>query len=99
MAQNEPHSGTAAYATGTTMRLNRSALRAVSLLTAVSEYVDGATPAMLATHTELPRPTVFRLLLSLEHAGLLTRKDGRFAASDGLASLGQQRNGEPSETS
>ena len=72
------------------MRLNRSVLRAVSLLTAVSEYADGATPATLATRTALPRPTVFRLLLSLEHAGLLTRKDGRFAASDALSALGQQ---------
>lgn len=73
------------------MRLNRSVLRAASLLTAIDEYADGATPATLAAHTDLPRPTVFRLLLSLEHAGFLTRTDGRFAPSRRLAELGQPK--------
>ena len=72
--------GEATDIAGTTMRLNRSVLRAASLMSAIEEYRDGATPAMLATDTGLPRPTVFRLLLTLEHAGLVVRDAGRFAS-------------------
>ena len=50
----------------------RSVVRAISVLTAF-EDAEELSLAELAAHTELPKPTVFRLALTLENAGFLTR--------------------------
>jgi DNA-binding IclR family transcriptional regulator len=50
----------------------RSVVRAISVLTAF-EGADELSLADLAAQTGLPKPTVFRLALTLENAGFLTR--------------------------
>jgi DNA-binding IclR family transcriptional regulator len=50
----------------------RSVARAISVLTAF-EDVEELSLAELAAHTKLPKPTVFRLALTLENAGFLSR--------------------------
>src|SRR5262245_48074299 len=52
----------------------RSVVRAISVLTAF-EDAEEMSLAELAQHTGLPKPTVFRLALTLENAGFLTRSD------------------------
>jgi DNA-binding IclR family transcriptional regulator len=50
----------------------RSVARAISVLTAF-EDAEQLSLAELAAHTTLPKPTVFRLALTLENAGFLSR--------------------------
>jgi IclR family acetate operon transcriptional repressor len=50
----------------------RSVVRALSVLTAF-EDAEELSLAELAAHTQLPKPTVFRLALTLENAGFLSR--------------------------
>lgn len=50
----------------------RSVVRAISVLSAF-EDAEQLSLAELAAHTGLPKPTVFRLAMTLENAGLLTR--------------------------
>ncbi|WP_314195250.1 helix-turn-helix domain-containing protein [uncultured Arthrobacter sp.] len=57
-------------------QMDRSVLRAASLLISVGEHPDGASAAQLAPETGVPRPTTFRVLLSLVHTGLLARDGG-----------------------
>jgi IclR family acetate operon transcriptional repressor len=52
----------------------RSVARAISVLTAF-EDADQLSLADLAAHTRLPKPTVFRLVLTLENAGILARSE------------------------
>ncbi|WP_449276856.1 IclR family transcriptional regulator [Leucobacter sp. GX24907] len=56
--------------------LNRSVLRAFSLLRAASNHPEGTTAAVLADEAGLARPTAFRLLLTLEEAGMLVKEQG-----------------------
>ncbi|WP_155942974.1 IclR family transcriptional regulator [Mycobacterium sp. 141] len=70
-------------------QLNRSALRAASLLIAAGNHPNGASAAELALETGVPRPTAHRLLLSLAHSGLLTRNGGTFALGWRTAALGR----------
>ncbi|WP_129657502.1 IclR family transcriptional regulator [Rothia halotolerans] len=69
--------------------MNRSALRAALLLIAAGEHPEGATTAELAAETGIPRPTAFRLLLSLAHTGLLVREGGEFSLGWRTARLGR----------
>ncbi|MCP3424711.1 IclR family transcriptional regulator [Rothia sp. AR01] len=69
--------------------MNRSALRASMLLIAAGDHPGGATAAELAAETGIPRPTAFRLLLSLVHTGLLVREGGSFALGWRIAQLGR----------
>jgi IclR family acetate operon transcriptional repressor len=62
----------------------RSVVRAISVLTAF-ENADELSLAELAARTGLPKPTVFRLALTLENAGFLTR-----SAEGHLFSLGHR---------
>jgi IclR family acetate operon transcriptional repressor len=50
----------------------RSVARAISVLSAF-EDAEELSLAELAAHTQLPKPTVFRLALTLENAGFLAR--------------------------
>jgi IclR family acetate operon transcriptional repressor len=50
----------------------RSVARAISVLTAFEDS-EQLSLAELAAHTKLPKPTVFRLALTLENAGFLSR--------------------------
>ncbi|MFF1831986.1 IclR family transcriptional regulator [Paenarthrobacter sp. NPDC058040] len=70
-------------------QLNRSALRAASLLISVGEHPDGASAAQLAIETDVPRPTAFRILQSLVHTGLLAREGGTFKLGWRTAHLGR----------
>lgn len=70
-------------------QLNRSALRAASLLIAVGNHPEGASTAELALETEIPRPTAHRLLLSLAHSGLLQRDGANFTLGLRVAQLGR----------
>ncbi|MFE5836570.1 IclR family transcriptional regulator [Arthrobacter sp. NPDC056493] len=70
-------------------QLNRSALRAASILISVGEHPDGASAAQLALETGVPRPTTFRILLSLVHTGLLARDGGTFKLGWRTAQLGR----------
>lgn len=72
-----------------TGQMNRSALRAASLLVAVGEYSEGVSAAELALKTGIPRPTAFRILLSLVHTGLLSREGGSFKLGWRTAQLGR----------
>lgn len=47
--------------------------KAVLVLEALLDYADGATPTDVATRLGMNRSTAFRLLTSLEYAGLLDR--------------------------
>lgn len=71
-------------------QLNRSALRAATLLIAVGNHADGASTAELATETGVPRPTAHRLLLSLAHTGLLQRDGATFTLGWRTAQLGRR---------
>jgi DNA-binding IclR family transcriptional regulator len=70
-------------------QMNRSALRAALLLIAAGDHPGGATTAELAAQTGIPRPTAFRLLLSLAHTGLLVREGGEFSLGWRTARLGR----------
>lgn len=70
--------------------MNRSVIRAMTLLSEVGNYPDGVTATELAQTTGLARPTVFRLLLSLAHAGFLEKSDGVFALGWEIARLGRK---------
>jgi DNA-binding IclR family transcriptional regulator len=54
---------------------NQSIERAATLLQAVANEPDGAGATALARATEIPKPTVVRLLATLERCGLLSRDD------------------------
>ncbi|APX02546.1 IclR family transcriptional regulator [Arthrobacter sp. QXT-31] len=69
--------------------MNRSALRAASLLIAAGGHPEGASAAELAIETDIPRPTTFRILLSLAHTGLLARDGGTFKLGWRTAQLGR----------
>jgi DNA-binding IclR family transcriptional regulator len=70
-------------------QLNRSALRAASILISVGGHPEGASAAQLAVETGVPRPTTFRILLSLVHTGLLARDGGTFKLGWRTAQLGR----------
>lgn len=69
--------------------MNRSVLRAMTLLSELGHFPQGATAADLAAKTGLARPTVFRLLLSMEHSGMLVKVDGKFTLGWEVARLGR----------
>ncbi|NJC54972.1 IclR family transcriptional regulator [Brevibacterium marinum] len=70
--------------------MNRSVIRAMTLLSRISNYPDGATATELANDVGLARPTVFRLLLSLEHSGFLAKNEGVFSLGWEIARLGRR---------
>ena len=53
--------------------LTKSLVRAMDILKTVSAAKDGASPAAVADELELPRPTVYRLLATLEAVGMVER--------------------------
>ncbi|MPY79940.1 MAG: helix-turn-helix domain-containing protein [Actinophytocola sp.] len=67
---------------------NRSVSRALRLLRMVARMHGGANASELAAATSLARPTVFRLLVTLESNGLLDRVDNRYVLGWELARLG-----------
>lgn len=69
--------------------LNRSVLRALKLLTEVGKRPEGGTVTELAAATELARPTTFRLLQTLDHAGFLVRADSVYSLGWQVARLGR----------
>ncbi len=75
---------------GSASHLNRSVLRAAALLVAAGEHPEGASAAELAQNAGVPRPTAFRLLLSLAHTGLLARDGASFALGWRIAQLGRR---------
>ena len=69
--------------------MNRSVLRAMTLLTELGNHPSGITAAELATITGLARPTVFRLLQTLAYKGMAVRNDKRFSLGHEIARLGR----------
>jgi IclR family mhp operon transcriptional activator len=67
----------------------RALERGVKLLQALTE-LGSATPHQLACATGVPRPTVYRLLLTLETSGLVVRRlsDDRFQLAIGARMIG-----------
>ncbi|WP_269134599.1 IclR family transcriptional regulator [Spiractinospora alimapuensis] len=70
--------------------MNRSVIRAMTLLSQMGNYPQGVTATELAQITGLARPTVFRLLLSMAHAGFLEKSDGVFSLGWEVARLGRR---------
>ncbi len=64
-------------------------LRAFRVLGALAQAPDGLSLADLCRQIDLPKPTVFRILHTLEHEGLVLREPGsrRFLAGPALAQL------------
>ncbi|APT95570.1 hypothetical protein CSTAT_09780 [Corynebacterium stationis] len=69
--------------------MNRSVVRAMTLLSELGNHPSGITAAELATITGLPRPTVFRLLQTLAYKGMAIRNDKRFSLGYEIARLGR----------
>lgn len=69
--------------------MNRSVLRAMTLLSELGNHPNGTTAAEMASITGLPRPTVFRLLQSLAHAGMVLKTDKKFSLGLEVARLGR----------
>jgi DNA-binding IclR family transcriptional regulator len=67
----------------------RSLVRSMDVLRAVAEARGDCTPASIADATGIPRPTVYRLLETLENLGLLERLDGEWAIGYELIRLGR----------
>lgn len=57
---------------------NKSVLKALGILSALSAFPEGASATELAEATSTSRPTVFRMLLSLEAAGYVERTEGNY---------------------
>lgn len=68
---------------------NKSVVKALAILSALGEFPGGASASDLAQATGTSRPTVFRMLLSLEMAGYVERADGRYQLGWELARLGK----------
>ncbi|QXI31454.1 IclR family transcriptional regulator [Pseudomonas vanderleydeniana] len=59
------------------------------LLTELGRHLEGITVTELAQHVRLPRPTAFRLLLSLEQTGFVERVDNKYRLGWKIARLGR----------
>ena len=68
-----------------TITANRSVARAISVLRALAVSPRGASATDVAKMVGLPRPTVFRLLLTLEEEGFVDRTDTLFSLGWDLA--------------
>ncbi|MDI3406422.1 IclR family transcriptional regulator [Streptomyces cavernicola] len=70
--------------------INKSVVKAARLLRELAAQPGGgATATTLAKAVGMSRPTTFRLLLSLEHAGLVDRIDNNYVLGWELARLGR----------
>jgi IclR family acetate operon transcriptional repressor len=71
--------------------LTKSLVRAMDILKAVTATPEGAIPADIAQQLSLPRPTVYRLLATLEAVGMAERgPDGAWFAGAELLRLGRR---------
>jgi DNA-binding IclR family transcriptional regulator len=68
---------------------NKSVIKAATLLTELGRHLDGITVTELAQHVGMSRPTVFRLLLSLEQTGFVERFDAKYRLGWRVARLGR----------
>ncbi|WP_371480326.1 IclR family transcriptional regulator [Kitasatospora sp. NBC_00315] len=64
-----------------------SVQRALRLLEAVGEFLQGATAKQLARAAGLPLGTTYHLLRTLTHEGYLRRADGRFFYGDSVEGI------------
>ncbi|WP_461186680.1 IclR family transcriptional regulator [Arthrobacter sp. Z4-13] len=70
--------------------VNKSVLKAATLLRALAaQPSQGATSTVLARTTRMSRPTAFRLLYSLEQAGLVDRIGNNYVLGWDLARMGR----------
>jgi DNA-binding IclR family transcriptional regulator len=69
--------------------INKSVIKATTLLTELGRHQDGITVTDLAQRVGMSRPTAFRLLLSLEQSGFVTRSDNKYRLGWKLARLGR----------
>ncbi len=68
----------------------KSLVRAMEILRVVAATPDGISPAQVAAEIDVPRPTVYRLLATLESVGMAERDgDGRWTAGYEMVRLGQ----------
>ncbi|MFP3459665.1 IclR family transcriptional regulator [Arthrobacter globiformis] len=68
-----------------TVSANRSVARAISVLRALAASSRATTATEVAKMVGLPRPTVFRLLLTLEEEGFVDRMDTHYSLGWDLA--------------
>ncbi|WP_313810597.1 IclR family transcriptional regulator [Glutamicibacter sp.] len=68
---------------------NRSVSRAISVLRALAVKGSGQTVTEIAKRVQLPRATVFRLLLTLEEEGFVDRQDTMYFLGWDLARIAQ----------
>ena len=70
---------------------NSPALRLIALLEHVSRAGKALTLADIIGEVHLPKPTVYRMLQQLEHAGLLVKETRRQALRTGRAPVQARR--------
>ena len=70
-----------------TISANRSVARAISVLRALAGSPEAATATDVARKAGLPRPTTFRLLLTLEEEGFVDRRDNHYSLGWDLARI------------
>ncbi|MGQ3383176.1 IclR family transcriptional regulator [Glutamicibacter sp. TV12E] len=68
---------------------NRSVSRAIAVLRALAAHSTAMTVTEIAKRVELPRATVFRLLLTLEEEGFVDRDDTHYSLGWDLARIAQ----------
>ena len=68
-----------------TISANRSVARAISVLRALAVSPRGSSATEVSKMVGLPRPTVFRLLLTLEEEGFVDRRDTLYSLGWDLA--------------
>lgn len=68
---------------------NKSVVKATILLNALGRHPQGITVTDLAQVVGMSRPTVFRLLLSLEQTGFVEREDNKYRLGWKIARLGR----------
>ncbi|CAM1653240.1 C-terminal [Bartonella apihabitans] len=72
--------------------INKSVIKATVILEELGRHAEGVTPTELAQYVKMSRPTVFRLLLSLEQNGFVERSDNKYKLGWKIARLGRLAN-------
>ncbi|RPF54401.1 IclR family transcriptional regulator [Aquisalibacillus elongatus] len=68
--------------------MNQSVIKALKILNLFSEETQELTLKEIATQSNLPKPTAYRLLQSLEEMGYIIGHDGRYSLGLKLLELG-----------
>ncbi|WP_343052520.1 IclR family transcriptional regulator [Pseudochelatococcus contaminans] len=69
--------------------INKSVIKAVTILNELGRHPTGISVTELAKIVRMSRPTVFRLLLSLEQTGFVEREENKYTLGWKVARLGR----------